>query len=82
MPQVSLYVDEETMSQLRADSKREGLSLSKYVARRLREPVHYSTANGLPEGWLDDLYGCLADDDSFEMPPRYEAEEIPPLEIG
>lgn len=68
MPQVSLYVDESLMKVLRAEAAAENVSLSKYVARRLKSDGRCSTPSGLPEGYLDGLYGCLADDNSFTRP--------------
>ena len=70
MPQVSLYVDDATMTTLRKQAQAEGVSLSKHVARRLAATERSSTASGLTEGWLESLYGCLADDESFTMPDR------------
>ena len=70
MPQVSLYVDDATMTSLRTQAKAEGVSLSKHVARRLAQSERRDTASGLADGWLESLYGCLADDDSFVLPER------------
>ena len=70
MPQVSLYVDDDTMTALRAQAAAEGVSLSKHVARRLARSERSETPSGLPIGWLESLYGCLADDDSFVLPDR------------
>ena len=64
MPQLSLYLDEDTMNALRRDANVAGLSLSKYVSRVLQEQAENK---GWPEGWFD-LYGSLADDDSFQEP--------------
>ena len=37
MPQLSLYLDDETMANLRVDAAREGTSLSKYANKVIRE---------------------------------------------
>jgi hypothetical protein len=37
MPQLSLYLDDDTMEKLRVDAKRENLSLSKHVAKLIQE---------------------------------------------
>ena len=79
MPQVSLYVDDETMRGLRSQAKAEGVSLSKHVARRLAQPDRAQTPSGLAEGWLESLYGCLADDDSFVLPDRDMPDRAVPL---
>ncbi|MBQ9001933.1 MAG: antitoxin [Eggerthellaceae bacterium] len=71
MPQVSLYVDDETMAALRSGAAAEGLSLSKYVMERVADG-RGATPSGLPEGLLESLYGCLADDDSFERPAQLD----------
>ena len=70
MPQVSLYVDDATMDDLRTEAAREGVSLSKYVASRVRRHERADTPSGLPSSFFENLYGCLADDDSFVRPPQ------------
>ena len=61
MPQLSLYIDNETQKQLEIAAKIEHLSISKYVVKILNEsmhakwPLHY-----------DDLYGSI-DDGSFKV---------------
>ena len=79
MPQVSLYVDEATMADLRKQARAEGVSLSKHVARRLAQPAQTGTASGLPEGWLESLYGSLADVDGFDLPERAIPDRANPL---
>ena len=74
MPQVSLYVEEGLMDELRSSASREGVSLSKHVARRLREgKASYqgrcNTPSGLPEGYFERLYGCV-DDETFARPSQ------------
>ena len=70
MPQVSLYVDEPLMKSLREEAASEGVSLSKHVAERLKNGSRCATPSGLPDGCLEKLYGCLADDDSFARPEQ------------
>lgn len=72
MPQVSLYVDDETMGKLRQDAKREGVSLPKHVASRLKANDRYGTSSGLPEDYFRNLYGFLSGDDSFVRPPQLD----------
>lgn len=76
MPQVSLYVDNALMQGLRADAEREGVSLSKYVAQRLRESravnrERCNTPSGMPKGYFDRLYGCV-DDPTFAVPEELD----------
>lgn len=69
MPQLSLYLDDETMEKLRADAKRENLSLSKHVAKLIRE-------NRSGDGWSErfwETYGSLADTD-FSRPEQPDWE--------
>ena len=68
MAQLSLYLDDQTMDTLRREAAEAHTSLSKYVANVLHDHIENK---GWPEGWFD-LYGILADDDSFVEP-----EEIP-----
>ena len=61
MAQLSLYLDETEMKTLRKDAKREGVSLSRYAARLVREN---SGRNRWPAGYWENVYGSL-NDDSF-----------------
>lgn len=71
MPQLSLYLDDDTMATLRKDAKEAGLSLSKYTAGLIRGS---SENRGWPEGYWESVYGCMAGDDSFVAP------EDPPMD--
>ena len=78
MPQVSLYVEDQLMDELRTGASREGISLSKHVARRLRDgKASYrgrcATPSGLPEGYFERLYGCIADD-TFVRPEQPDCQ--------
>jgi hypothetical protein len=63
MPQVSLYLDETTLRRIELAATTEGVSLSKYVARKLRSsmedewPAHFG-----------DLFGAI-DDGTFGVDP-------------
>ena len=59
MPQLSLYIDENTLRRIETAAKTEKLSLSKYVSMKLRK----SLADEWPEHY-DELFGAI-DDDSF-----------------
>lgn len=67
MPQLSLYLDDETMANLRADAAREGTSLSKYANKVISER---SALRGWPKGYWD-LFGSL-DDGSFRAPAELD----------
>ena len=58
MAQLSLYLEETEMDTLRKDAKREGVSLSRYAARLIRENAGKSK---WPAGYWDDVYGALSD---------------------
>lgn len=62
MPQLSLYLDDQTMANLRNDAGGCGMTLSKFVASLLKE----KTESRWPEGYWS-LFGAL-DDDSFVLP--------------
>ena len=77
MPQVSLYVDDAMMAELRSGAANEGVSLSRYVAKCLNAsaPAHRArcgTPSGMPEGYYERLYGCV-DDESFVRPPQLDS---------
>jgi len=67
MPQLSLYLDDDTMEKLRADAKRENVSLSKHVARLIQES-HPGDGYGWSDGFWE-TYGSLADTD-FSRPEQ------------
>ncbi|HIY82754.1 MAG TPA: antitoxin [Candidatus Rubneribacter avistercoris] len=62
MPQLSLYLDEATMGELRKRASLRNVSLSKHVAELIRNDA----ATGWPEGYWD-LFGSVADS-SFVAP--------------
>lgn len=59
MPQLSLYIDDETLSRIEAAAKINKTSISKWVSERLKE----SLAKSWPENY-GSLFGSV-DDDSF-----------------
>ena len=63
MPQLSLYIDEETLRKLETAAKLENLSISKYVVQKLNETLSASWPNGYA-----DLFGSIQDQ-SFDVLP-------------
>lgn len=57
MPQLSLYIDDETLSKIEIAAKISKTSISKWVSERLRE----SLANSWPENY-ESLFGAVNDD--------------------
>lgn len=68
MPQLSLYLDEPTMEMLRKKSAGAHQSMSKYVTRLIQQSEQ---PRCWPEGYWDQVYGCL-DDPTFEVPREVE----------
>ncbi|SFQ99040.1 toxin-antitoxin system, antitoxin component [Desulfoscipio geothermicus] len=64
MPQLSLYIDDETLSKIETAAKINQISISKWVSERLKE----SLANSWPENYAS-LFGSV-DDDSFVVEKR------------
>ena len=60
MPQLSLYIDEETLKKISLAAKIENLSISKFVVKKLNESIHDSW----PEKY-DELFGSITDE-TFE----------------
>lgn len=58
MPQLSLYLNETDMNDLRENAKRQGLTLSKYAARALSGQ---KMNNGWPDGYFESVIGSLSD---------------------
>lgn len=69
MPQLSLYLNEPTMKDLRNDAREAGVSVSKYVAQLV---VEKASRKGWPDGYWDEVYGSL-EDDSFQIPEELDA---------
>jgi hypothetical protein len=62
VPQVSLYIDEETLNRISIAAKTEHVSLSKYVSSKLR--------HSLDDEWPDqygELFGAITDE-TFTVP--------------
>ena len=69
MPQVSLYVDDETMESLRHGARKEGISLSQYTARAIQDRLQ-TGGRTWPPGYLDRVVGSLSDDELFNRPEQ------------
>ena len=65
MPQLCVYLDDETFETLQIQAKQRNLSLSKCAAEDIRAA---SQATGWPSSFLD-LYGSI-DDPLFERQPQ------------
>lgn len=78
MPQLSLYLDDATFKDLRADAALANKSLSRFVADELRARKN---AQRWPEGFFD-LYGCITEEDNFSLPEDsvFDTEIIAPLD--
>lgn len=64
MPQISLYIDEDTLKKVENAARRRHISISKWVAEQIRtkvEPVY-------PEGF-ETLFGSIKDS-TFQRPPQ------------
>jgi hypothetical protein len=74
MPQLSLYIDKETLSKIEMAAKIEKLSLSKWVVSKLKDTLKHS--------WPDDyelLFGSITDD-SFSPDRTEKLEDDVPRE--
>lgn len=69
MPQLSLYLDDETMELLRERSARSQDSMSKYVAKLIQRD---DACVGWPQGYWEKVYGSL-DDPTFVVPDEINA---------
>lgn len=74
MPQLSLYLDEETMTRLRDDSTKAQRSLSKYVGDLIRRDEAQAA---WPEGYWS-IYGALTDE-TFQLPCELDSALDGPL---
>lgn len=81
MPQLSLYVDDAMMSQLKESASAEGLSLSRFTAEAIRDRI-CARQGIVQDGRWDRLYGSLGDDDSFVRPKQLETRPIERLDVS
>jgi hypothetical protein len=68
MPQISLYIDKETLQKIEKAADAEKTSISKWVGRQLKKSLQSS----YPEDFQN-LYGSIRDD-SFTVPERKSFE--------
>ena len=80
MPQLSLYIDDETMNAMRTRAASEGVSLSRYAADSIRERLE-SPNRCAASGYWDRLYGYLAGDGTFQRPEQWETRPVAPLDL-
>ena len=79
MAQLSLYVDDSMMEDLRRDAAREGKTLSKFVAGVLKD---HAENNRWPHGFFN-LYGACEDGVLVEPPDEpFDLDPIPALELA
>lgn len=74
MSQPSLHPNEKTMDLLCSDVEKEQISISKYASRLISQ----NASSSWPEGYWNDVYGCLKDD-SFTVPEEIEGDQDRPL---
>jgi len=68
MPQISLYIDKETLEKVEKAASAEELSISKWVGRQLKKSLQTSYPAD-----FENLFGAI-DDESFTEPERLPAE--------
>lgn len=64
MPQISLYVDKETLNKIEKAAERENISISRWVGKHLRKVIQ----GDYPPGYFE-LFGSIADD-TFTSPQK------------
>ena len=62
MPQVSLYIDKDTLARIEELAHRNNTSISRWVGNKLKNLIQ----DDYPDGFFD-LFGAI-DDDSFSRP--------------
>jgi hypothetical protein len=72
MPQLSLYLDTQTLALVEKNAQLERLSLSKYVAGLVKEHV----AHNWPTGFWD-LFGSIDDDSLCEPSELLSVNDAP-----
>lgn len=76
MPQLSIYLDEETAALLDSAVSISGTSVSKWVGRQIRE----SLKNQWPDGYFQ-LFGSVTDSSFAEPEELYQVNSTPRAEF-
>ncbi|GHV41994.1 hypothetical protein AGMMS49546_19230 [Spirochaetia bacterium] len=74
MPQVSLYIDSDTLKKVEKRARQDAISISKWVGACIKKSI----SNEYPENFLK-LCGALKDM-PFEIPPQGKFEDDSPRE--
>jgi hypothetical protein len=74
MPQISLYIDADTLKKVESRAQQDGTSLSKWVGQCLKRSI----TDEYPEGFAK-LCGALKDT-PFEIPPQGKFNDDCPRE--
>lgn len=61
MPQISLYIDKDTLNKIEKAANKEKISISKWVGKNIKKVIKAD----YPRGYFD-LFGSIADE-SFEI---------------
>jgi len=61
MPQISLYIDKETLTKIEKAAAKERISISKWVGKNIKKVIK----EDYPRGYFD-LFGSITDE-SFEI---------------
>ena len=75
MPQTSLYMDDATMELVRAESRRRGVSLSRFIASAVSGYMNHVTG-GWPADYWENAYGCLSDENASAMLGALDSEAL------
>ena len=75
MPQLSLYIDEETLKKVAVAARIENVSISKFVVKKLNESMYGSWPSNFEKtfGSVADDSFTIADDVSFEHDTKRES---------
>jgi len=61
MPQISLYIDKDTLSKIEKAAAKERISISKWVGKNIKKVI----TEDYPQGYFD-LFGSISDE-SFDI---------------
>ena len=70
MPQISLYIDKDTLNNIAKAADREKMSISKWVGKNIKKVIK----DDYPKGYFD-LFGSIKDD-SFEVKPLSFKDDV------
>ena len=74
MPQITIYLDQQTAARVAVSAQREKMPVSKWIRRR----IEHGDNRVWPEGFFERTYGSVTDP-GFKRPPQGKLVPVRPI---